>query len=88
MSEPEKLLTTAQAQGEALGVSRWTIQAMRKASRGTKDNPFTGRLTTYSRMMKWLRTHPDFVASRVFKTTTPPCTAPSPAPATAGISGE
>ena len=56
-----KILVTAQSQAKALGVSRWTIQAMRKAGRELGDP--VGRYTTPRRLCEWLFRHPDFVAS-------------------------
>src|ERR1035437_2337865 len=73
MSETDMILTTALAQAKAVGVSRWTIQAMRKAGRELGDP--MGRFTTRRRIMAWFGRHPDFVASRwLGKNAKPPCT--------------
>ena len=66
MSPEMKFLTSAAAQGEAIGLSRWTIHAMRKASRGQPDSPFRGRLTTAQWLMEWINRHPEFVASHQY----------------------
>jgi hypothetical protein len=55
-----KLLCGKAAAAE-LGVSRWTIQCMKKAGA-----PFRGNLTTVEWLMHWLEDHPEFVASRVY----------------------
>lgn len=57
----DKLLTTAQSQADAVGLSRWTIQAARKASRQLGDP--IGRFTTKRWLLAWFRKHPDFVGS-------------------------
>ena len=82
MKEPDMILTTAQAQADSVGVSRWTIQAMRKAGRHLKDP--IGRFTTRRRIMAWFARHPDFVASHYLgKNAKPACIASNHPPATA-----
>ena len=86
MNEPDMILTTAQAQAEAVGVSRWTIQAMRKAGRHLKDP--VGRFTTRRWLMSWLHRHPEFVASHwLGKNAKPVCNGSDHPPAAADKSG-
>src|SRR5664280_2966192 len=61
MSADDMLLTTAKAQGDAIGVSRWTIQAVRKAGRELGDP--VGRFTTRRWLLAWFHRHPEFVGS-------------------------
>lgn len=61
MSEPDMLITTASAQGAAVGVSRWTIQAARKAGKELGDP--LGRYVTRRQLLAWFGRHPDFVGS-------------------------
>lgn len=61
MKARDMVLITAKAQGAAIGVSRWTVQAMRKAGRELKDP-----LPIYamrSQLLAWLRRHPEFRGS-------------------------
>ena len=82
MHEPEMILTTAQAQAESVGVSRWTIQAMRKAGRQLGDP--IGRFTTRRRIMAWFGRHPEFVASHwLGKNAKPLCSGSDHQPAVA-----
>ena len=87
MSETDMILTTALAQAKAVGVSRWTIQAMRKAGRQLKDP--MGRFTTRRRIMAWFARHPDFVASHwLGKNSKLPYTDSDHPPASVGKSDE
>jgi hypothetical protein len=82
-SDKEQLLTTAQAQADALGVSRWTIHAARRAGRELGDP--LGRFATRRWLFAWFRRHPDFVASRwLGKNAKPPCTSSNRPPEAAG----
>ena len=81
------MLTTASAQAAAVGVSRWTIQAARKAGRYLNDP--LGRFMTRAWLMAWFRRHPDFVASHwLGRTAKPLCNESGRPPAIAGKSGE
>jgi hypothetical protein len=68
---PEQLgfdrLLDSSAAARALGVSRWVTSAIKSASRGCKDSPFTGRYTTLRRLHAWLTRYPDFVASHIHR---------------------
>lgn len=61
MSESGMLLVTAQAQANSVGVSRWTIQAARKAGKELGDP--LGRYVTRRQLLAWFARHPDFVGS-------------------------
>ena len=61
MSSQDKLLVTALAQGKAVGVSRWTIQAARKAGKELGDP--LARYITHRQLLGWFARHPDFVGS-------------------------
>ncbi len=63
----ERFLKTAQEVAFAVGVSRWTVQAVKRASKGKPDCPWTGRFTTARRFQRWIFDHPDFVASNVMR---------------------
>lgn len=61
MRAPDMVLITAGAQAAAIGVSRWTVQAMRKAGKELNDP-----LPVYamrSQLIAWLRRHPEFRGS-------------------------
>jgi hypothetical protein len=82
MNKTDMILTTAGAQAEAVGLSRWTIQAMRKAGRQLGDP--VGRFTTRRWLMAWLHRHPEFVASHwLGKNAKPVCTGSDHQPAVA-----
>lgn len=80
-----KLCRTAQALADETGVSRYTIQAIRKA--GREGNDPLPNYCTAADVRAWLRRHPHFVARRVFKSSTPPAPGSGPAPAAAGRFG-
>jgi hypothetical protein len=61
MSDPDMLLNTAKAQASAIGVSRWTIQAARKAGRELGD--LLGKYVTRRQLLAWFARHPEFVGS-------------------------
>jgi hypothetical protein len=65
--EPDDLLGTEQAVAEACNVGRWTVTAVKKASRGMPDNPWSGRFTTKRRFSDWLFKHPEFRAYKVLR---------------------
>ena len=84
-SDKEQLLTTAQAQADALGVSRWTIHAARRAGRELGDP--LGRFATRRWLFAWFRRHPEFVASQwMGKNAKPRCSDSDRPPADAGKS--
>lgn len=85
-NDSEMILSTATSQAAALGVSRWTIQAMRKAGRHLGDP--VGRFSTRAWLMAWLRRHPEFVASHwLGKNSKPGCNGSDRPPAAADKSG-
>jgi hypothetical protein len=61
----ELILSTIAQVADATGLSRWSVAAIKCASRGQPDSPWSGRFTTASRIEKWLFAHEDFIASRV-----------------------
>ena len=61
MNANNMLLVTALAQAKAIGVSRWTIQAARKAGKELGDP--LARYITRRRLLAWFERHPDFVGS-------------------------
>jgi hypothetical protein len=76
--DSKRVLRGASAQGAAVGVSRWTIQAMRRAARSEAEyatragekppiSPFRGQLAAPHDILDWLRRHPDFSASRQYR---------------------
>lgn len=83
-SVPEKyrVILTAEKLGEAVGVSRWTICAIRKAGRELND--LLPRYASVDDVRRWLRRHPEFVASHWLKKPKQPCTQPGQEPSTAG----
>lgn len=64
---PDDLLGTASLVAAVCKVSRWTVQAVIKASKGQPDSPFSGRYTTKARFNKWILDHPEFSASKVLR---------------------
>ncbi len=64
VTETRKLFRTAQALANETGVSRYTIQAIRKAGRESND-PLPNYCTA-AEVRAWLRRHPHFVARAVF----------------------
>jgi len=77
------ILTTARAQAEAVGVSRWTIQAVRKAGRELGDP--VGRYITRRRLLAWFGRHPDFVGAHYLgKSAKRPCKGSDHPPVDAG----
>jgi hypothetical protein len=86
MNDTGNIHSTAKAQGDAIGVSRWVIQAMRKAGREMGDP--LGRYETRATLLAWLRRHRDFVAARWFpRKQVPVCTFPNLAEQAADKSG-
>lgn len=65
--DQDKITRTAEEAGRLVGLSRWTIQAIKKASKGAPDSPFAGRFTTPRKIREWLFSHPDFVATRYMR---------------------
>ncbi len=81
-----RIIKTAAKLGAAVGVSRWTIQAIRKAGKILGD-PLPN-YSTPNEGRKWLRRHPDFVAGHYLKKPEQLCSSSSQEPATADKSGE
>lgn len=79
MSIREKIFKTAEALGAEVGVSRYTICAIRKTGRALND-PLPNYATPGD-VRGWLRRHPTFVARNAFKRKAPPAPGSSPAPA-------
>lgn len=44
------------------GLTEHILKGIKCASFGQPNSPFTGRLTTPRRLLRWLEEHPDFVA--------------------------
>lgn len=86
MNDDRRIIKTAAKLGEAVGVSRWTIQAIRKAGRMIGDP--LANYSTPEDVRKWLRRHPDFVASHYLKTKSPPSPPLGQEPGAADKSGE
>jgi len=63
----ERILSTNRAVANAVGLSRWAIEAIKAASRGQPDCPWSGRYTTARKVNRWLFRHPEFVASKVHR---------------------
>ena len=60
-----KFLNNYAAASLETGLSEWTLRAIKRASRGQPDSPFSGRLTTAARLSRWLESHPDFVPTSI-----------------------
>lgn len=56
----------------------WTLQAMKIAARATGDSPFRGHYATVNDVRKWLKAHPEFVASHHLRKTAPRRRDPNP----------
>jgi hypothetical protein len=61
---PAMIYPTIEGVAKATGLSVWTVSAIRVASRGQSDCPWSSRYTTAAKIKKWLFAHPEFVASR------------------------
>lgn len=64
-------------------LTEWTLKAIKTASAGKPDSPFTGRLTTVRRLLRWLENNPAFVPSH-FVTRRAPLPEGSPTPERSG----
>jgi hypothetical protein len=64
---PDVQLQNYAAVTRATGLGRWTLGAIKRASRGEPDSPFTGRITTARRLNRWLADHPQFVPRRIYE---------------------
>lgn len=64
-------------------LSEWVLKAIKSASAGRSDCPFTGRLTTVRRLLRWLEAHPAFVPNH-FVNRRPPLPAGTPVPERSG----
>lgn len=82
----QKLHRTAQSLAEAAGVSRYTVQAVRKTAKA-EGSPFP-HYATVRDLRTWLKARPGFVARKAFKTGAPPSLPPDQAPPAAGKSDE
>jgi hypothetical protein len=81
----EKFCRTAQELADETGLSRWTIQAIRKAGREWNDPLAT--FCTRADLHRWLRRHPTFVARQAFKKKEPQDNGSNLAPAAADRCG-
>lgn len=81
---PEKICKTAQALGDQVGVSRYTISAIRKTGRALED-PLPNYATPAD-VRSWLKRHPTFVARNAFKKPAQIAPGSNPAPVAAGKS--
>jgi len=64
---PDDLIFGEKKIAKACGVGRWTITAIRAASRGQPDCPWSGRFTTVRRIQDWIFNHPEFRAYKVLR---------------------
>lgn len=64
-NDPDALLHTVKevARHPLVRSSITLVQAVKKASEGQPDNPFSGRITTARRFNEWVLKHREFVAS-------------------------
>lgn len=60
-------------------LTEWTLKSIKSASAGRSDCPFTGRLTTVRRILRWLEVNPAFVPSH-FVNRRPPVPEGTPKP--------
>lgn len=63
MKAPAPLLMSGPKLCKHLGVSRYFVAAIRRASAGDKDNPFRGNYAHPQWLMDWLKNHPEFTPS-------------------------
>lgn len=65
ITDPDALLKTAEqvARHPLVKTSVDTVYAVKKAAKGTPDDPFTGRITTARKFNTWILNHREFVAS-------------------------
>lgn len=85
MTDDKRIVKTAAGLGAAIGVSRWTIQAIRKAGKMLGDP--IGNYASPDDVLKWLRRHPGFVATHYLKKPAPPSPETNPEAEAAGKSG-
>jgi hypothetical protein len=64
-NDPDALLHTVEeiAKHPLVRSSITFVTAVKKASAGLSDNPFSGRITTARRFNEWVLNHKEFVAS-------------------------
>jgi len=66
---PDDLLGTTAAVAKVCNVGRWTVVAVKSASRGKPAHPWSGRFTTKRRFNDWILSHPEFRAYKVLRKT-------------------
>jgi hypothetical protein len=57
----DKIYRTYAEASAATGLGVYTLKAIKLASIGKPGSPFTGRLTTQRRLLRWLEENPSFV---------------------------